>query len=175
MTIIYYFKNYIMQNFSIKKDGKEYWVARNVAVVCFVFAPINGEWCVLANQRGKGTPNYQGLWNCPCGYLDYNETTKDAAIRETYEETGVQLNKVKFWSFNDDPTKDDLQNVTFRYFAVIEDPQPSNVSLSTEALGGEENEVSSVAWIPLDTVADYEWAFDHDILIITLQEMLDLE
>ena len=80
-----------MNNFPVIKDGKEYWVARNVAVVCFVFAPINGEWCVLANQRGKGTPDFQGLWNAPCGYLDYNETTKEAAKREVYEETGIQL------------------------------------------------------------------------------------
>ena len=89
-----------MNNFSVIKDGKEYWVARNVAVVCFVFAPINGEWCVLANQRGKGTPDFQGLWNAPCGYLDYNETTKEAAKREVYEETGIQLKHAKFWSFH---------------------------------------------------------------------------
>jgi 8-oxo-dGTP pyrophosphatase MutT (NUDIX family) len=84
--------NFAMNNFPITKDGKVYWVARNVAVACFVFAPINGEWCVLANQRGKGTPDFQGLWNCPCGYLDYNETTKEAAKREVYEETGIKIN-----------------------------------------------------------------------------------
>ena len=53
------------------------------------------------------------------GYLDYNETTKQAAIRETYEETGVRLSHAKYWSFNDNPEKDDLQNVTFRYYSII--------------------------------------------------------
>ena len=163
-----------MNNFPIEHNGETYWVSRSMAVSCFVFAKINDSWCVLANQRGVGSADFHGMWNVPCGYLDYNETTKQAAIRETYEETGVQLKDAIFWGFEDDP-EENRQNVTFRYFAVIDDPQPSNVSLSTEALGGEENEVSSVAWIPLDTVADYEWAFDHDILIITLQEMLDLD
>lgn len=163
-----------MNNFSVIKDGKEYWVARNVAVVCFVFAPINGEWCVLANQRGKGTPNYQGLWNCPCGYLDYNETTKQAAIRETYEETGVQLNHAKFWSFNDDPEKDDLQNVTFRYYSIITNPQPSTVSVSTEGRGGEADEVGAISWIPINKIGDFEWAFEHDLRIAELVKELEL-
>lgn len=163
-----------MNNFPIEHNGETYWVSRSMAVSCFVFARINDSWCVLANQRGIGTPDYQGCWNVPCGYLDYNETTKEAAIRETYEETGVKLKNATFWGFEDDP-EENRQNVTFRYYAIIDDAQPSSVSLSTEALGGEDNEVSSVAWIPIDTVADYEWAFDHDILIITLEEMLGLK
>ena len=93
-----------MYNFPVIIDGIEYWVARNMAVACFVFAPINGEGCVLANQRGTGTPDFQGLWNCPCGYLDYDETTKEAAKREVYEETGIQLKHAKFWSFEDSPS-----------------------------------------------------------------------
>ena len=43
--------NFAMNNFPIIKDGKQYWVARNMAVACFVFAPINRVWCVLANQE----------------------------------------------------------------------------------------------------------------------------
>ena len=162
-----------MNNFPVIKDGKEYWVARNVAVVCFVFAPINGEWCVLANQRGKGTPNYQGLWNCPCGYLDYNETTKDAAIRETYEETGVQLNKVKFWSFEDSPSSN-LQNVTFRYYSIITNPQPNTISVSTEGRGGEADEVGAISWIPISKISDFEWAFEHNLRIAELVKELEL-
>lgn len=163
-----------MNNFSVIKDGKEYWVARNVAVVCFVFAPVNGEWCVLTNQRGEGTPNYQGLWNAPCGYLDYNETTKEAAIRETFEETGVRINHAKFWSFNDDPEKDDLQNVTFRYYSIITNPQPSTISVSTESRGGEKDEVGAISWIPLNKVDEIQWAFNHDNLIKELINELEL-
>ena len=160
-------------NLCFYKDGEEVWISRSVAVVCFTLAPVNGKWCVLANQRGVGTPDFQGCWNVPCGYLDYNETAKQAAIRETYEETGVQLSDVLFWGFEDDP-EENRQNVTLRYFTIIDNPQPGFVSLSTEALSGEEQEVSSVAWIPLDVIADFDWAFDHDILIVELQEILDL-
>ena len=84
-----------MNNFPVIKDGKEYWVARNMAVACFVFAPINGEWCVLANQRGTGTPDFQGLWNCPCGYLDFDETTKKVTNLKVLEEAEAELAKAR--------------------------------------------------------------------------------
>lgn len=162
-----------MNNFAIQHEGNTYWISRSMAVSCFILTKINDQWCILANQRGEGTPDFQGCWNVPCGYLDYNETTKQAAIREVYEETGVQLSNATFWGFEDDP-EENRQNVTFRYYTIIENPQPSFISLSTEALGGEENEVSSVAWIPVETIADYIWAFDHDILILQLLEHLNL-
>ena len=76
-----------MNNFPITQDGKTYWISRSMAVSCFVFAPINGEWHVLANQRGTGTPDYQGYWNVPCGYLDFDETTKHGALREVFDAT----------------------------------------------------------------------------------------
>ena len=162
-----------MNNFPVIKDGKEYWVARNVAVVCFVFAPINGEWCVLANQRGKGTPDFQGLWNAPCGYLDYDETTKEAARREVYEETGIRLKHAKFWSFEDSPSSN-LQNVTFRYYSIITNPQPNTISVSTEGRGGEADEVGAISWIPISKIGDFEWAFEHNLRITELVKELEL-
>ena len=38
-----------MNNFPVQHEGKTYWISRSIAVTCFVFAPIDGEWCVLAN------------------------------------------------------------------------------------------------------------------------------
>ena len=162
-----------MNNFPVIKDGKEYWVARNMAVACFVFAPINGEWCVLANQRGTGTPDFQGLWNCPCGYLDFDETTKQAAMREVFEETGVQLTTAKFWGYDDSPHSN-LQNVTFRFYSIITNPQPNTVSVSTEGRGGEKDEVGAISWVPISKIGDFEWAFEHDLRIAELVKELEL-
>lgn len=162
-----------MNNFSIEHEGKIYWVSRSMAVVCFVFAYIDGRWCVLANQRGEGTPDFQGYWNAPCGYLDYNETLEQAAIREVYEETGVKLTEAKFLGYEDSPSAN-RQNVTFRFYSIIHNAQPSNISLSTEALGGEENEVASVSWIPVSNIKDFKWAFNHNYLINEIASTLGL-
>ena len=85
-----------MKNYPIKIEtgehaGETVWVHRSIAVAGFIFCKINDEWCVLANQRGEGAPDFQGYWNCPCGYLDFDETLAEACSREIYEETGVKI------------------------------------------------------------------------------------
>lgn len=52
-----------MKNYPIKIEtgehaGETVWVHRSIAVVGFVFCKINNEWCVLANQRGEGAPDF---------------------------------------------------------------------------------------------------------------------
>ena len=163
-----------MNNFPITHGGKTYWISRSMAISCFVITSLGGEWCILANKRGKNTPDFQGCWNCPCGYLDYNETTAEAAIRETYEETGLRLKSVKFWMFNDSVTEN-RQNVTFRYYAIISDPQLFALSKYTHERGGEKDEVDKVAWIPISDLDHMEWAFDHDQIIKKLIKELGLD
>ena len=76
--------------------GVTLWSGRYCAVAAFVFCKLKGEWCILANQRGKGTPDYQGYWNCVCGYLEADESAEQGCAREVYEETGVKINPNKF-------------------------------------------------------------------------------
>lgn len=162
-----------MKNFPVVvKDGEHdgvHWVARACAVVGFVFTKYKGKWHILANERGEGTPDFQGMWNCPCGYLDFDETLAQACIREVYEETGFKIpNKdLRFWSYTDAITNN-RQNVTFRFYAVV---SQDNLDISVSAgrvlgLGGETDEVSSIGWIPLDNLDKYEWAFNHKIRIM---------
>ena len=53
-----------MKNYPIKIEtgehaGETVWVHRSIAVAGFIFCRINNEWCVLANQRGEGAPDFQ--------------------------------------------------------------------------------------------------------------------
>lgn len=166
-----------MKNFSIlDENGKEWWISRSIAVTGCIFTFLNGKWYVLANKRGKGTADFQGMWNMPCGYLDFNETTAEAVIREVYEETGVKVNPdyLQFWCFNDSPTQN-RQNVSFRYYALI-DAQPGTISVGTgNDRGGEEDEVEAIGWIPVDTIGNYKWAFGHDEIIKDFVEWMHLE
>lgn len=160
-----------MNNFPVQHEGKTYWISRHVAVTCFVFAPVNGEWCVLANKRGSNTPDFQGYWNCPCGYLDFNETTAQAAMREVYEETGVVLNKVSLWYISDKPDEN-RQNIVFRYYAIL--PKACELNKDSNARGGEQNEVEDCDWIPIRMLPLYKMAFDHDTLADKLSRELKL-
>ena len=171
-----------MKNFPITVEsgelkGQTFWVSRAACVCGCVFTMLNGKWCVLANKRGAGTPDFQGYWNMPCGYLDFNETTKEAVIREVYEETGVVVNPdyLHFWKFIDSPDEN-RQNVTFRYYALIDDNQPGFISVGTgNDRGGEKDEVEAIGWVPVCNIGSYEWAFNHDKVIKEFVQWMDLQ
>lgn len=42
---------------------------------------------VLMGERARG--DYAGLWCIPCGYVEWDEDIRDAAVREFEEETGL--------------------------------------------------------------------------------------
>ena len=156
-----------MKNFPIQYEGKEYWISRAVAVVGYIFCNIDGELYILANKRGKGCPDFQGYWNVPCGYLDFDETTREACCREIAEETNLTVNPKDLILYNilDDPTKDSKQNVTFRYWAY------SNIFYKGQTIyakGAEPDEVEEVEWIPIRKLDKYEFAFNQRKTIIEL-------
>jgi len=155
-----------MKNYQIDGvDGKKYWVHRNIAVAGFIFRYYKGNLQVLINQRGSGVSNHQGLWNCPCGFLDYGETLKEACIREIEEECKliININKLKLAEVQDNPNAY-MQNVTHRFYALLKtEDNTTNISIGT---GGEKNEVSDVKWINISDVDKYNWAFNHDEIIM---------
>lgn len=147
------------------KDGNQEssWASRSCAVATMVLLndEENGRWFILGNQRGTGTPDYQGYWNLPCGYLDYNETVEDAAKREVFEETGIQLQNIKRMGVSSDP-KENRQNVCFFFLSTL-NGNPSDFPFSKDNM--EENEVGGIQWIPVEKAKGFQWAFDHDNII----------
>ena len=138
------------------------WFSRSVASAIFVYCKDkNGRWCVLASERGEEAADFQGYWNCPCGYLDFDETTAGAARRECFEETGVNLDidRIKFVGFEDDPITANRQNITFRFVCIIKDNTTSDFTFSKK--NNEGKEVGRIAWIPVEEITKYAWAFNH--------------
>ena len=149
------------------ETGKEEWISRAVAVLVGIVGKTKeGIPCILAQKRGYKTPDpeFRDCWCLPCGYLEYDETLREAAAREVFEETGVKLNKnyLSFWTINDNPKSDKRQNITVRYTYEIVEDAVDNIKLSTKY--SEPGEVSEVKWIYLRNITNYEWAFNHDKL-----------
>ena len=146
------------------EDGtKGPWFSRSVAVATAVILKDGKQWYILAGQRGTGTPDYQGYWNLPCGYLDYNEDTETAAAREVFEETGIRLNpaEIKYFGHSSSP-EENRQNVVFFYVAFLEGDK-SQFGFSKDNM--EENEVDGIQWLPIEKCETLKWAFNHDELI----------
>lgn len=153
-------------NFAVKRNGRVYYISRSVAVSLYCYCRNgHGEWCVLANKRGPGAPNANNLWNVPCGYLDYDETTDEAVLREAFEETGVRIPKgaIQMMGVNSQP-HGNSQNVTVRYAGVLRgttDDYPTSMD------NCEPGEVSAVGWIPLSKVSKLQWAFEQKPKILS--------
>lgn len=138
------------------------WFSRSMATALFAFCKdADGDWCVLASERGKEAADFRGMWNCPCGYLDYDETTKECAVRECFEETGVKLpiESLIFIGYEDDPITANRQNVTFRFAAKIENHVTTDFKFSKEKNEGAE--VGEIKWVKVKDIDNYEWAFNH--------------
>lgn len=145
------------------------WDSRSCSVAMFCFAKDkNGEWYILSTIRGDACPDYKGYWCCPCGYLEWNETEYFAAVRETFEETGIIINEnniVKYKS-SADPLAN-RQNVSFVFYTILpETVEYYQSNLTTKFI--EPNEVSCVEFVCLPELGlefYYNWAFGHKEII----------
>ena len=144
-----------MKNFPVTTNKNEtFWISRSCTTECIIFNCMNDEWFVLANKRGRGCINNIGLWNVPAGYLEYDETLEECAIRETFEETGVKISKKQLNLFEVDSTCDDKlnsQNVIIAYWVNI-----NGAAILTNE-NSDPDEVEEIKWIPVVKINDYKW------------------
>ena len=151
-----------MKNFPVNVDGKEYWISRSCAVVGLIVNGVGNKTCIAASKRGIGCPDYVGCWNIPCGYIDYDETIKQAVSREIYEEIGLRIPNERWIleSIEDDPKENKRQNIVFRFLTPYHKEYGEFTNENCEP-----NEVDEIKWIPVDEVDNYEWAFNQKELI----------
>lgn len=162
-----------MKNFKITavENGREYWISRAHAVVGIIYAQIPGKkrYDFLVSQRGPGCPDNVGKWSCVCGYLDWDETRKQAVQREVWEELGLQvgLDQIEPFCEVDDPRRDPRQNIVSRYLVRIEYDdlmrklKDGTINGNTEQRGGEPEETIGVDFICINEIYKKEWAFNH--------------
>ncbi len=56
-------------------------------VACGTIAEIDGKFALIQ----RGIDPRKGFWSFPCGFMEIDETTEQAALRETKEETGLDV------------------------------------------------------------------------------------
>lgn len=163
-------------------DDRTIWLSRACAVVAHVmlYDTNSKQWYVLLGQRGTGTPDFQGYWGLPCGYLDWDETLSQGMVREVWEECGLHLPSLRDseqfgWSQNScindtenyhetpwaiaDTPRGEKQNVSMHYGIFFSWQGPTLPQLSDAY--AEPNEVSGIEWVPIDKALNMELAFNH--------------
>jgi len=82
-----------------------------------------------------------GQWNFPAGHLEENETIKEAAIREVYEETGCKVELTGVLPVVHEFNKNE-NLIMVRFVAKIEE---ENIKFN-------ENEILDVKWIDIEDI-----------------------
>jgi 8-oxo-dGTP pyrophosphatase MutT (NUDIX family) len=170
-------------------DGRPFWVSRSCAVIAEIcmFNRDDGHWYILLAKRGAATPDFQGYWGLPCGYLDWDETLCDALIREVWEECDLFLpglaKNAQFvrsnssfvmadaevkdapWRIYDTPDHG-KQNLGFHYailFSWAGAPFPALSNLNVGA-----GETEDLGWVKVDQAMSMQLAFNHQLAITRL-------
>lgn len=95
------------------------------------------------------------MWNVPGGFLDFNETIYECAIRETAEECLQQIDSkyVHLHKVNSEPIGK-RQNVVFTMIAVIRDKRIHDIEASNLPIS---DEVDQIFWMPIEDVCKYSF------------------
>lgn len=173
-------------------DGRTVWLGRSVACVSqvIIYSKKQDKYFTVISQRGPAAMGSVGLYCFPCGYLDWDETTTECAIRETFEEVGVDLKAMMIdpsyshfaykypilnhqpWHVNSMPNSN-RQNVSCSHCFFFEVDGEFEFPTTTWA-NCEEGEVSDIKWVELKDVihAKYTMAFNHDTLAMHLLSLI---
>ena len=163
------------------------WNSRSAAVTCILLGMTKDPNKVkfLVEKRGPGCPDNIRKYVFPCGYLGWDETLKEAAIREVYEETGIVLNDDLISepvSIQDSPNAN-RQNITVRFLAYLpietieQGLNDGTINCKTEERGGESGECEELLLVTPEWVEEHrsEFAFGHDLLVDEVMEALKNE
>lgn len=150
------------RNFAIERNGKQYWVSRSSTISLYVFCKDeNGVWNILVSQRGENM-QYGGKWNVVAGFLDYGETLETAAIRECYEECGVNIKGSNL--INCGTSSDELYGAVNHKFACVLNGITTQYPPSMEqceGYGTDMQEVQNVAWVPVNAIGKLDMRYSQ--------------
>ncbi|QLO12204.1 NUDIX hydrolase [Citrobacter freundii] len=112
--------------------------------------------CVLLVERANQPQ--KGRWGLPGGFIDmaHDDSTRATALRKLTERTGVSPSWLEQLDTFSGPDRDPRGwSLTVTWFALIAwvDCEPHIAS------------VSDARWVPVDKLADYPLAFDHQAII----------
>jgi len=107
------------------------------------------------------------LWSLPKGHVEDGETEPETARREVAEETGIhgevigKLGTIDFWFVADGRR---VHKTVHHYLLVATDPE--------EQLSDADAEVSEVAWVPVDEIAERLAYADERRLVARVTDLL---
>ena len=103
----------------------------------------------------RGHPPYEEMWACPGGFMDMDETPKEAAIRELHEETSLtDVELFQFQAYGDVNRDPRHRTIAIAYTGFLTN---NNVQIN----GGDD--ASDARWFDIANLPPL--AFDHELIV----------
>lgn len=98
----------------------------------------------------------EGLWSPPGGHLDFGESPFEAAVRETREETGVEVSNVEFVAI----TNDVLEEVDRHYITIWMRAETSDTAITI----GDTEEIVEADWFDIADMPQPRFLFFENLI-----------
>ncbi len=110
---------------------------------------VDGGGRLLLVRRGR--PPFEGSWALPGGFVETGETVETACVRETLEETGVEVEIIALCGVYSRPDRDPRGHTVSVVFRCRR--------IAGEAAGGDD--AAEARWFRPEEWATLPFAFDH--------------
>ena len=112
--------------------------------------------------KRKNDP-FKDCWALPGGFVDYGETTEDAAVREAKEATSIDVDLERLFNVYSDPSRD---------------PRRHTVSIVYLAHGNfddakADDDAKEIDIFSFDVLEEKKLAFDHETILRDVKEHLE--
>lgn len=94
----------------------------------------------------RGSQPGLGKWSIPGGLVELGENVRDAMVRETREEVGLEVEAVRLIDVFDSITRDEKGDVQYHFVVVNFFVRVVGGSLQTAS------DILEAAWVPIDEV-----------------------
>ncbi len=108
---------------------------------------------VLIKREG---PPFRGKWKLPGGMVEYGQTVEEAAMRESKEETSLDVELIDILGVYSDPQRDPR----FHSLATVFVAKPVNGTLKGDIV-----ETTDAKWVPIENLNTADMGFDHGKII----------
>lgn len=96
----------------------------------------------------RGSQPGLGKWSIPGGLVELGENVRDAMVRETREEVGLEVEAVRLIDVFDSITRDEKEDVQYHFVVVNFFVRVVGGSLQTAS------DILEAAWVPIDEVEE---------------------
>jgi 8-oxo-dGTP diphosphatase len=128
--------------------------------VCTVDPVIIKDGKILMTKRSFGV--YEGCWSLPGGRVDVGEDIRTTCVRESKEETDLEVKIIHSLGYYDDPERDKEKHaITFAFICEVISGEPKHC-----------DEATDIRWFSLDELPE-KIGWDHRKIIEDAKRFLE--